>query len=283
MSSPTVNSKDKSVTFCGCGWLGQHFTAQAADWTIEGTTRSEEKARLLNELGVSPLIYALGDDPHRLITSLAHDNVVLNIPPGRKGPINTDFVSNMTKLADTLLSSDTQRLIFVSTTSVFGQQDGIVTEHSERMPNTDSGKAHYEIEDHLLAKQDPRVFVLRLSGLIGVDRHPVKFLAGRQLENGGQPVNLVHVDDVVTALKILLTKPVEQGGRKVFHLCSTAHPSRKEYYTQAASRFDLTLPIFGDDDGANSKVVACQHSLEELGLTLKYASPVDMLPARLSE
>ena len=283
MSYSTENSKDKSVTFCGCGWLGKYFAKQAPEWTIDGTTRSEEKAHRLKELGVSPHVYALGGEPRPLIASLAHDNVVLNIPPGRKGPVDTRFVAHMTQLADTFLSSHTQRLVFISTTSVFGKRNGVVSEDSEREPITASGKAHCEIEDYLLAKQDPRVSVLRLSGLIGDDRHPVKSLAGKRLENGGQPVNLVHVDDVISALKILLTQRVESGGRRVYHLCSTEHPSRKAYYTEAAKRFALSPPLFCDDKGGNSKVVTCEHSLKTLGLTLKYASPIEMLPKGLSK
>ncbi|MBU3021981.1 sugar metabolism protein [Aestuariibacter sp. A3R04] len=283
MSLSTFTTTGKSVTFCGCGWLGQHFARQSTDWTIAGTTRSKDKARLLKTLGVTPLIYALGDDPHRLTSSLAHNNLVLNIPPGRKGSIDSDFVNHVTKLVDTLLLSSTQRLIFISTTSVFGKREGLVSENSERAPDTASGKAHCEIEDHLLAKQDARISVLRLSGLIGQDRHPIKFLAGKELVNGGQPVNLVHVDDVITALKNVLTQKLETRQPNVFHLCSTVHPTRKAYYTEAARQFSLPSPIFNDEAGVNSKVIDCHSSLKKLGLSLKYASPYGMLPDCLSE
>ena len=44
---------------------------------------------------------------------------------------------------------------------------------------------------------------LRLGGLIGKEKHPLKYLVVRKrIKNGGAPVNLVYGEDVSAAVKI---------------------------------------------------------------------------------
>lgn len=266
-----------SVLFCGCGWLGQHFARQVNQFPVSGTTRSKDKAEALQALGVTPYLFQLGDAPYDLVSQINADVVVLNIPPGRKGPIARDFASNMIALAETLLTTDIKRLIFISTTSVFGNQSGTLDETSSTSPITESGHAHAHIEQQLLSGNADRVTVLRLSGLVGPDRHPAKYLAGRQLDKGEEVVNLVHVDDVIRVLIKLIETPSSHPLPAILHACSTEHPRRDEYYTWCAKQMGLTLPVFEGATQAAGKQIVSTASWRALGLTPEYASPYDML------
>ena len=61
-----------------------------------------------------------------------------------------------------------------------------IFEETIPMPNNDRGKQLFEAENRLHYNTHFKTTVLRFGGLIGEDRHPIKFLAGKEnLENPG--------------------------------------------------------------------------------------------------
>lgn len=267
-----------TLTLCGCGWLGKQLAATASTNNIIGTTRSDDNLPALQKLGVTPLVFQLGDDVSQLTAAAEKSTVVLNIPPGaRKKPLDPEFVPQMCALIDQFFASGASALVFVSTTAVYGDSDNTVTENTPVAPATPSGKAHVEIEQHLLTHYSHKSAVFRLAGLVGVDRHPVNFLAGRQLDKGEQVVNLVHGDDVCLALDKWIAHP-EFG--QTYHLCSLEHPKRGDYYPACARQRSLAEPEFNDGYEMLSpagKRIDATASWNRLGLTPKYASPYDMI------
>jgi NAD dependent epimerase/dehydratase family enzyme len=72
--------------------------------------------------------------------------------------------------------------------------------------------------------------VVRFGGLIGEDRHPVKFLSGRKnVEQPDSPVNLIHQNDCIGILLTLIEKEIYG---EVFNAVAPSHPTRKTYYTK---------------------------------------------------
>lgn len=261
------------LTLCGCGWLGSHL-ARRNTLTVPllGTSRTTEK---LADLPVTPIAFTLGDDPAGVATASGANTVVLNIPPGaRKKPLDPQFVSHMQNLIDAFMQAGCQQLIFISTTAVYGEQEGDIKETSKLAPLTESGKAHQQIETYLMTHYADRGLILRLAGLVGPDRHPVNFLAGRQLDKGEQVVNLVHIDDVCSGIEAALEQTLTGD---TLHLCSLAHPKRGDYYTQCAQRRALAEPQFNPDykyKNASGKHINAQTSWRTLGLaSLQYPSP----------
>jgi nucleoside-diphosphate-sugar epimerase len=94
--------------------------------------------------------------------------------------------------------------------------------------------------------------ILRLGGLIGPKRHPVHFLAKRnQNVNPNQVVNLVHQEDVTRVIEAFVEKPTFG----IFNVCSSQHPSRKDYYNEAANAFDLEPIGFEKSTSEKGKIV----------------------------
>lgn len=260
-----------SISILGLGWLGLPLalTLKQSGYEILGSCRTDDKKRQLDNQGISAWIYHLGQTaPPALSTA---DWVVLNIPPGRKNLDPTRFFAHMRQLSDDILDGPCQHLLFISTTSVYGDLEGVVTEDTQPRPNTESGKVHWQLEQHLL--NTGRASILRLAGLVGPRRHPLKYLAGRQLDHGQQAVNLIHLDDVIRAI-IAMMHPRHVG--QVYHLAATEHPARNDFYTWAAQHAGLPEPLFGNHDGQTGKVVDPSKTLDALGLALKYPSPYQM-------
>lgn len=276
-----MTSKQEKLVLCGCGWLGGYLASHfRSNLTIYGTTRTEQKARELSAKGIKPVTFTLGGSLDELLTIAPDSIFILNIPPGRRNTDLTSFTAAMTRLIRALYTNKPpKQLIFISTTSVYGDLDGRITTHSPVQPNTASGEAHVLLEREVLKQAPETGYVLRLAGLTGPDRHPVNTLAGRTLSGATQVVNLVHVEDVVRVIEALIR---QQPATKLWQLCSNEHPMRGEYYPKLAEQLGLTAIEFTDELTSQSeptgKTIDAGATLAALNLSLDYPTPWSMLP-----
>ncbi|MEW9799621.1 NAD-dependent epimerase/dehydratase family protein [Alteromonas sp. CYL-A6] len=261
---------------CGHGWLGQHLSsAISTEASISGTTRSQEKANSLRTRGIQAIPFSLGDDASEVAKAAKDAVVILNIPAGRKATEHTTYLQDMADLTEAIATAGPAHVIFISTTSVYGADgEGTVTERSPLCPDTPSAEANCKVEAMVTQTLPDHFSILRLAGLVGPDRHPVKFLAGKTLEAGNKVVNLVYIDDVIQAIRRLAgIGPV----CRALHLAATDHPKRGEYYPAIARAMQLPEPIFSDTDAVpTGKCVDPTATLETLSMTLAYPSPYDM-------
>ncbi|MDO6568205.1 NAD-dependent epimerase/dehydratase family protein [Alteromonas sp. 1_MG-2023] len=290
---------NNKLVICGYGWLGRYLgEAMSATHSIVATTRNEEKALQISNKRIRGLVFSLGDDINALCEELSDATLVLNIPPGRRNTQLNDFTDSMLALINNAVAANVARIIFISTTSVYGDtRNDELNEHASTQPETASAKAHVAIEQHLLDLQtDAKVDVkiVRLAGLTGPDRHPINSLSGRNLNAGNKRINLVHIHDVVAALKTLIlaastktdsSKADSSNGdtskanrTNLYHLCSLQHPKRGDYYTQAANKKGIPAPTFSESDlTPTGKVIDAKASWDLLGIVPDYANPDDMV------
>ena len=267
----------QNVVISGYGWLAGYVgNALSGKINIVGTTRNPQKCLALQQQGITAVKYALGDDPSVLCNHLPNATLLLNIPPGRRNTDLTSFTDYMLQLIDAAISANVAHIVFISTTSVYGDAtNDVLTEESTTQPQTASAKAHVTIEDYLLSKRgEVDISVVRLAGLVGPDRHPARSLSGRQLDAGNKRINLVHVHDIVRALTtIICDRPLND----VIHLCSLSHPKRGIYYVDAAKAMDIDAPLFSDTAAPPAgKVIDATKSWERLNISPAYGDPFRM-------
>lgn len=268
------------ISILGCGWLGQPLALDLlqSGHKIVATCRSKDKAIRLQELGLSTAVYALGDDlTQGHLTEVFNSKLlILNIPVGRKTPDSNVFLNNIHSLLIHAAKSSIDKIIFISTTSIYGEPEGVVVEQTTPHPVTESAKVNLAIEGLVKRYFAERSTIIRLAGLVGADRHPAKFLAGKlNLANPNQVVNLIHQLDVISAIKHIIKFSLWS---KTLHLSATQHPSRDKYYTYAAKQLGLTPPTFIDSPEIKSgKIIDASSSLNILKMTLAYPNPFDML------
>lgn len=265
-----------SLFLCGCGWLGKYAVeAWQGRYRLCATSRDETKVEALGQQSIHARCFTLGD-PHSELLSLAREStMILNIPAGRRAESHNEYVRQMLMLVDGLVQSPPPHLIFVSSTSVYGEHvSGDILETSAVAPDTGSARANAAIEAHIRSQYPFPFTILRLAGLIGPDRHPVTSLQGKALSNADSPVNLVHVDDVVRALERL---HIMGGVNRTLHLCCREHPSRQAYYTWAAQQRGLTPPTFSSsNDHRVGKRINADKSWQYLQIEPAYPSPFSM-------
>ena len=116
--------------------------------------------------------------------------------------------------------------------------------------------------------------ILRLAGLVGPSRHPGRFFAGKSAPDGQHGVNLVHLQDVIAAIELLLQAP--KGGR-IYNICAPKHPARGVFYPQMARELGLPVPVFSDNpENGSGKIVDGSRICNELGFEYQYPDPLVM-------
>ncbi len=265
------------ISILGCGWLGlplaEHLIRN--DFTVKGSTTREEKLPLLREKGIEAYRIILdpdigGDNISRFLDS---DILILNIPPGRHGSVFENHIRQINSVLMALNKLSVKRILFISSTSVYGNNNKEVSESDETNPETESGKALKAAEQLLLDQSAYNPVVIRFAGLAGGDRNPGRFFAGKkQIPNGAAPVNFIHRDDCIGLIHEIIRRDVRGG---IFNACADRHPSRSDFYRKTAEDLGLEAPEFVDDESRSFKIINSDKIKKRLEYRFKYPDPME--------
>jgi nucleoside-diphosphate-sugar epimerase len=256
----------KNIAILGCGWLGFPLAKNmvANGMTVRGSTTSESKLQNLDNSDILPFRIVLheGDVEGNVFEFLAGaDILIIDVPPKAKSGEN--FTQKIRTLIPHIEASGIIKVLFVSSTSVYADDNSVVTEDTIPNPNTDSGKQLVECEKFLQGNNLFKTTVIRFGGLIGEDRHPVKHLAGRENISGPDaPINLIHREDCIGIILKIIEKDI---WGEIFNAAAPWHPTRKDYYTQKAVEMGLPLPQFAVDGNSKGKIISSDKIVRDLG------------------
>lgn len=248
------------ISILGCGWLGLPLAKVliGKGFLVNGSTTSEGKLAILENAGIKPFLISLGtQEISGNIQEFVENSeiLIIDIPPKLKGDSNESFVAKIQKLIPEIEKSSVQKVLFISSTSVYNDTENTptITEKDIPNPDTESGRQLCQAEKLLSENPNFRTTVLRFGGLIGDDRHPIKFLAGREnIENPGSPINLIHQKDCIGIILTILEKNI---WKEAFNAAAPFHPTRKEYYTEKAKNLSLDLPQFNLKKKSVGKII----------------------------
>lgn len=235
------------ISILGCGWLGLPLAKSLLQngFSIKGSTTSLEKISLLESDGITPYLVRLEEQQISASVAdfLANSQIlIINIPPKLRGGSTENFVAKITTLLPFIENSTVEKVLFVSSTSVYGEDNEFITEASVLNPDTEGGRQLAIVENVLQKNSRFQTTILRFGGLISDDRNPVRFLSGREnIENPDAPINLIHQDDCIGIIEKIIT--LNSWG-ETYNAVAPFHPTRQEYYTQKATELNLALPKF---------------------------------------
>ena len=231
-----------TIVLWGVGWLGIPLaqSLQKAGNSVWCITRSEEKQAFLASHGIHTSTLEVFQQNGPLFSTCS--TFIIALPPTK----DSDFLEQM-KQTIQLLPANTH-IIYTSSIGVYLPTSGLVDEHSPIDETHDVA----QIEKLVSACKPDKSTILRLGGLIGPKRHPVHFLAKRnQNVNPNQVVNLVHQEDVIRVIEAMVQTPFFG----VFNVCSSEHPTRIDYYNQAAEAVGLGPILFEKSNSEKGKIV----------------------------
>ncbi|WP_108868994.1 NAD(P)-dependent oxidoreductase [Aquimarina aquimarini] len=267
----------RKISILGCGWLGLPLAINRITKgdTIKGSTTTEGKIEVLKKEGIIPSIFTLGQankEAYQNFTSES-DIIIINFPPKRVPNIIELYQQQIQDILPFI--SETQKILFISSTSVYQNTNGEVSEKLDIVPEKESGKAVAAVEKLLQKQFGNQVTILRLSGLIGDDRLPGRFLANKKdVLNGDAPINVIHRDDCIGLINAI----IEKGSwGEIINGCADKHPLRKEYYTLAADKIGLTPPSFIKQDTIAYKIISNTKSKTLLDYTYIHPDPLKLI------
>lgn len=262
----------KKIAILGCGWLGFPLAKAFVNYgyAVNGSTTSFEKLSILESEKMNAFQIAIAEneiigDIETFLNDI--EILIVDIPPKLRGVSNAsqnEFVRKIVNLISFIEKSTVQKVVFVSSTSVYEEDNSEVTESTIPKPETEAGKQLLEAETLLQNNNHFKTTVVRFGGLVGENRHPIHFLAGKTgIENPEAPINLIQQEDCVAIISKIIENEV---WNETFNAVAPFHPSRFDYYTQKALDLNLPLPEFD----FNKKSIGKTISSEKIENTLKY-------------
>lgn len=264
----------KHVSILGCGWLGLPLAKHLIEkgWSVKGSTTSSEKMETLEANGVKSYILELKEDEVcGDINAFLDDSelLIIDIPPGLRRDPNSSFVLKLKKLTEAISASQVKNLIYISSTGVFQDHKSFpsFTERYQFTPTEVEDSQLIQAEYLLLNLIKVKTSVIRFGGLVGKERHPVKFLSGKTgVKNPEAPVNLIHLDNCI----LLISEIIQQGkSGMVFHGVEQIQLSKEVYYTEKAKELSLPIPEFDQETSSVGKEISMTWTSKELEIKLE--------------
>ena len=293
----------KQIGIIGCGWFGLPL-AQALKQLghkVIGTKRSIEGCEQLASLGITACPLDLNDDifyndafanntvvNNTVVNNTFANNInellecqvlVVNIPPGlrqKAGKAESHYLEQLSNLVHLIGPRRFQKLVFISTTGVYpaGDDAELPLSEADAVAHNDASEVLLNAEA-LFASMDNSC-ILRFAGLVGPNRHPGRFFAGKTGISGANvAVNLVHLDDCIGAvIKVINADKTAP----VYNIVAPVHPSRGEFYPLATTHLGLVAPVF-NQHLMPTKVITGGLICQQLGFIYQYPDPLKMLYA----
>ena len=267
----------RQISILGCGWLGLPLAKSLIEkgYSVNGSTTLVDKISVLKNAGITPFQISLGEDEIKgeIDSFLANSEIlIIDIPPKLRGDSKENFVEKIQTLVPFIAKSSVEKVIFVSSTSVYSDDNSTITEALEPRPDSESGKQLLASEKLLQSNTNFKTTVVRFGGLIGDDRHPIKFLAGRKnIENPDAPINMIHQEDCIGIIEEILRQAQNDKleWNETFNAVAPVHPSRKDYYTNKAIALNLPLPEFNESKPSIGKWIVSTKIEAVLGYNFK--------------
>lgn len=237
--------------------------------TVMGSVRSEQRFDELKQLGLSPFQLDLNQSSviqNEIVHFTKH--LVISLPPlFRDTP--EKYRAALTELLDRFPKET--RIIFTSSTGIYPQEAGNFDENF--VFNSEQDSTILNIAEQVVRQSQKPHILFRLGGLIGPNRHPIRFLQGRkEVKNPNGLINFVHQGDCIRAIIKAIQNPELAG---TFNLVYPDRPTRKKYYSKAAEFYQFPPPEFKDEAPTQRTIISDKFT--QLS-GFNYEFPIDVFP-----
>ena len=229
-----------------------------------GSTTTPAKLSALSAQGIEPHLIT-PDHNSKDNSFFRTDTLIVAVPPRLRRQPPDSYLDQMRRAASAAREGGASHVIFISSTSVYPDLNRVMTEQ-------DADEEHPLVmaEQFFLQEKAFSTSVIRFAGLVGPGRHPGRFLAGKTVSGGSDPVNIIHLDDCILIIERLMSKP-----GLIVNGCADLHPAKRVFYTQAALSLNLAPPSF-DNGHSRYKIVSNELLKNELDYNFVFPDPMTM-------
>ena len=176
----------RDISVLGCGWLGKPLAISLieAEFSVKGSTTSEEKIADLESQKIESYIVNISDAEE--YEGFLQSNILIIA-------VTSKDIDAFKNLITQIQKSPIQKVIFISSTSVYGMENKVMTEEDAVLK-----KPLTEIENLFRENTFFETTIIRFSGLLGGNRHPANwFKNGRKIPQPKGFVNMIHQEDCI--------------------------------------------------------------------------------------
>lgn len=241
-----------NIAILGAGWLGTELAhiLKNNKYKIRVSVTTEEKKQHLQAMGLNA--FAVNISSSGILGELDFfkdvDVLISTLTPQ---PITVfNFLVNEIK------KHAIKNVIVCSSTGIYQDCEGVVIESSVLKLDIPKVQLLKCIEDVFLINDNFDATVLRLGGLIGKERHPVKHLVKKEaIADGNEPVNILYQKTFINTIISLLKNTLPNT---VFNLVENDHRTREAFYTTAAKEYNFVLPPFTHNNTPKKRIVSTE-------------------------
>ena len=260
----------KTIGILGCGWLGLPLAKQLVkdDFIVRGSSTQTSKLEKIRQTGAKAFIVRCKEDEcaglAAFLTSV--DCLVIALPPRVRANPARRFDLVVQNIQKEIIAQRVEKVIFISSTAVYGETEGTIVESTPTAAVTSSGKQLVLCEQILLNSSAFETSVIRFGGLVGPNRHPIFTLAKRtQIDNPQGKINFIHLEDCIELIKRCIQYFQNSS---IYNGVAPYHPSKINYYTEMAKKAAIQLPPFSQQQGIVRKI-SSKKAEKNLGLHFK--------------
>ena len=269
----------------GCGDVGRKLAARARQqkYAVYCLVRRTNSAANLLENGLNAAAVDLDLAAPTLTGEWDQEQVYYLAPPPSQGTMDP----RMTRFLAALPTDKPHRIVYISTTGVYGDCAGEWVDESRQVnPQVDRARRRYDAEQQLRHWQDTgngTLVVLRVAGIYGPGKLPLDRLRSNTPMIGAEAApwtNRIHIDDLVSVCEAAMAR----GADGAVYNVSDGHPGNmRDYFDRVADLYQLPrAPLIGADEArsslspgmlsylAESRRLDNSRMLDELGVTLRY-------------
>jgi len=209
-------------------------------YSVKGSTTKTEKLTLLEANDIEPFIIDITSF-EEFDDFLQTDILIISI--------TSKDIDAFENLIDQIQNSSIQKVIFISSTSVYPRSNKVMTEEDVvlKTPLT-------TIENLFRENSFFETTILRFAGLFGDERHPSNwFKNGRKIPQPRGFVNMIHKEDCIEIIHEIID---QNCWNETFNACSNHHPTRRDFYTIAKLNAQCELPEFEENEEYEWKIIS---------------------------
>ena len=228
----------KQVSIIGLGWLGEAagLLLQKQGYSVLGSTTRLEKVGLLRNKGLDAVYFALDPNPKGTAYAQLFDSeiLVVTLPPRSRKGDGEVYLQQLVSLRGLVEKSAVRQVIFISSTGIYPNiSKAEPYTEEEEISESKAGNAILLQAEALMGNSSKYdLTILRMGGLMGVDRIPGVYFSGKEQVVGHTRVNFIHQVDAAG----IIVWAINQGlWNQTFNGVAPEHPLRREVYQHNAS------------------------------------------------
>mgnify|MGYP001943360190 CR=1 FL=1 len=248
----------QEISILGCGWLGMALAFELINkgFGVKGSNTSSHNFNQLKSKGIRPFIINIKQRENDISDFLLSDVLIISIP--------SKSIDDFENLITQIENSNIKKILFISSTSVYPNANGIVTEKSSIKLS-----ALTEIEHLFRNNKIFQTTIIRFGGLFGYDRQPGNFIKiDKKIENPEGYINFIHRDDCNQIIEKIIETNI---WNTTLNACTDSHPKRRDFYKKEFKKLGRPAPVFNEESMNAYKIVISEKLKRALDYTFKYS------------